>query len=55
MQHDWIFDVLADLKSYALVHGFLGLADKADEAIVAAEREVRAADQAVSGPQGQLH
>lgn len=44
MRHDWIFDVLSDLKAYALAHGMVALAAKTDEALVVAQREVAQAD-----------
>jgi len=51
MRHDWIFDVLTDLKAYALANGMLALAVKADEALQVARDEVaRLADP--STPQG---
>jgi len=43
MQHDWIFDVLRDLRSYALKNGFPALAGKAEEALRVAHDEVAAA------------
>ena len=44
MRHDWIFDVLTDLKAYALAHGMVSLAAKTDEALTTARREVAQAD-----------
>ena len=41
MRHDWIFDVLRDLKTYAMANGFVALARKADEALDVARAEVR--------------
>ena len=40
MGHDWVFDVLRDLKVYALANGFTGLAGKVDEALVIAGDEI---------------
>ncbi|GEM_PF-1635250 len=40
MRHDWIFDVLTDLKAYAVANGMGRLAVKADEALVVARDEV---------------
>ncbi len=40
MSHDWIFDVLRDLRAYALANGLPALAAKADEAIRVAEAEI---------------
>jgi len=42
MGHDWMFDVLQDLKDYALANGFLGLAAKVEEAQRIAKDEVSA-------------
>lgn len=42
MQHDWVFDVLEDLKSYALANGLPALAAKAEEALQIAAVEVAA-------------
>ncbi len=39
MRHEWIFDVLRDLKSYALANGLPGLAQKVDEALRIARTE----------------
>jgi hypothetical protein len=40
MGHDWIFDVLKDLTSYARANGLPALASKAEEALRVAEAEV---------------
>ena len=40
MGHDWVFDVLADLKSYATANGLFELAAKADEALAVAAAEI---------------
>ena len=40
MHHDWIFDVLTDLKAYALANGMTALAIKADETLAVARDEV---------------
>ena len=42
MGHDWVFDVLADLKSYAGANGLPGLAAKADEALAVVKAEMAA-------------
>ncbi len=42
MGHDWIFDVLKDLKSYAEANGLPALAAKADEALIIARAEIAA-------------
>lgn len=51
MRHEWIFDVLTDLRAYALAHGMVALAAKADEALVVARKDVAQADGG-SAPQG---
>jgi hypothetical protein len=40
MRHDWIFDVLSDLHSYATRNDLPGLARKVEEAMAEARREV---------------
>ena len=40
MAHDWIFDVLADLKTYARKNGLSALADELDEATLIAATEI---------------
>lgn len=42
MSNDWIFEVLTDLKDFALANGLPALADKADEAMRTAEAEIAA-------------
>lgn len=42
MRHEWVFDVLEDLKSYALANGLPALAAKAEEALQIAAVEVAA-------------
>lgn len=42
MRHDWIFDVLRDLVSYAERNGLPRLAEKAEEALDVAEEEISA-------------
>lgn len=54
MGHDWVFDVLADLKSYASANGLAGLAAKAEEALRVAAVEI-AAQQARVDPAGPRH
>ncbi len=44
MGHDWVFDVLDDLKSYAVANGLSGLAAKADEAMQIALEEIGVPD-----------
>ncbi|MDE3029942.1 MAG: hypothetical protein KGH84_16250 [Paracoccaceae bacterium] len=43
MRHDWIFDVLADLRVYAMQHGLMALAAKTEEVQRVARAEVAAA------------
>ena len=50
MGHDWVFDVLEDVKSYAALNGLPGLAAKADEALVVARAEIAA--KVSPGPDG---
>ncbi len=40
MRHDWIFDVLHDLRAYAQANGLEALALKADEALRIARAEI---------------
>ncbi|MDD9741788.1 MAG: hypothetical protein RID15_00060 [Marinovum algicola] len=39
MQHDWILDVLADLKTFALSNGLPALAEQLDDARIVAMAE----------------
>ncbi len=50
MHHDWIFDVLEDLHSYALKNGLPATAAQAQEALRVARAELAASD----GPLGAL-
>ena len=43
MRHEWIFDVLEDLRSYAVLNGLEDTAAKAEAALQAARLEVREA------------
>ncbi|MGY6634816.1 MAG: hypothetical protein ACXIU8_13900 [Alkalilacustris sp.] len=40
MGHDWLFEVLADMRTYAIRHGFVDLATKLDETEETARREI---------------
>lgn len=40
MGHDWVFDVLKDLRAYALTNDLPALAQKVEEALRAAELEI---------------
>jgi hypothetical protein len=44
MAQDWIIDVLADLRQYAVRNYHLRLAEQLDDAIVVAAAELRAAE-----------
>ena len=50
MRHDWVFDVLADLHSYALANDLPDLADKVAETLILARREIRP-DQELTAPE----
>ncbi|MFN3825352.1 MAG: hypothetical protein ACK4RN_15355 [Pseudorhodobacter sp.] len=52
MRHDWIFEVLKDLQSYALRHDLPALAAQADLALRVARAEIDAAGR--QGPTGGL-
>lgn len=43
MSQEWIIDVLADLRQYAIRNYYMGLAEQLDDAIVVAAVEIRAA------------
>lgn len=40
MTNEWIIDVLADLRQYALRHHYMALAEQLDDAIVVAAGEL---------------
>lgn len=44
MTQEWMIDVLADLRQYAIRNYYVGLAEQLDDAIVVAATEIRAAD-----------
>lgn len=44
MQHDWILDVLADLKAYANKNGLPALARELDEATLIAAAETASSE-----------
>lgn len=53
MQHDWILDVLADLKTFATSNGLPALAEQLDDArIVAMAETASRAEGALSGRAG---
>ncbi len=49
MRHDWIFDVLTDLRRYAVQNGLRDLAVQVEITLHAARRDVAAADQPNGG------
>ena len=56
MRHDWSFDVLKDLVSYAERNGLPQLARKAEEALRTAAEEIAAQDDGSGeGRSGPLH
>jgi hypothetical protein len=62
MRHDWIFDVLSDLKAYAIKNDLLALAAKVEEAETLAKVEIEAQEvdregEAILGgtPSGRRH
>lgn len=58
MRHDWIFDVLKDLVSYAERNGLPLLARKAEEALQTATAEIAAQEDdngSGDGRPGSLH
>ncbi len=55
MGHDWVFDVLRDLKAYAEANGLLALAAKAEEALRVAEVEISALETAPPPKAGKQH
>ena len=50
MGHDWVFDVLADLRAYARSNGLPALAEIADEALKVAMAEITAQAKAPRQP-----
>lgn len=40
MRHDWIFDMLSDLHDYACRNDLLELAQKVEETLITARREI---------------
>ena len=55
MAHDWVLDVLADLKTYASRNGLLALADQLDDTAMIAAAEIASAEGRlpVAGADGQ--
>ncbi|SFI12284.1 hypothetical protein [Albimonas pacifica] len=54
MAQDWIIDVLADLRQYAIRHYHMRLAEQLDDAILVAATELRAADSALEPDSNRL-
>jgi len=50
VRHFWIFESLLELREHALQNGFLKLAGKLQEAILAAYAEIDPTDPDASGP-----
>ncbi|MDP3195196.1 hypothetical protein [Tabrizicola sp.] len=50
MRHDWVFDVLSDLLTYATQNGLPRLAAKVTETIDEARREIGATDEGPDEP-----
>ncbi|WP_374370599.1 hypothetical protein [Tabrizicola sp.] len=50
MRHDWVFDVLSDLLTYATQNGLPRLASKVSETIDEARSEIAAAGDAPDEP-----
>ena len=50
MRYFWIFESLLDLREHALQNGFLKLAGKLQEAILAAYADIDPTDPNASGP-----
>tara|TARA_Y100000815_G_scaffold196612_1_gene180128 strand:- start:28 stop:270 length:243 start_codon:yes stop_codon:yes gene_type:complete len=55
MAQDWIIDVLADLRQYAIRNYHMRLAEQLDDAILVAATELRAADSALQTDSNRLH
>ena len=50
MRHDWVFDVLSDLLTYATQNGLPRLASKVSETIDVARDEITSSGDASQGP-----
>jgi hypothetical protein len=48
MRHDWVFDVLTDLRSYAQSNGLPRLAEQAEQTLRTAREEVDAQARALA-------
>jgi hypothetical protein len=51
MRHEWVFDVLSDMLSYATRNGLLRLAEQVEVAIEVARQEISALDGPDEPPQ----
>ncbi len=49
MGHDWVFEVLRDLKTYAESNGLVELAAKAEETLQVAKAEIAAQNAKAAG------
>jgi hypothetical protein len=52
MRHQWVLDVLADARDYAVLNGLPRLADKLVEALEVAQAEIAAQPDPNGGPSG---
>ncbi|MFN3994706.1 MAG: hypothetical protein ACK4IU_17580 [Tabrizicola flagellatus] len=50
MRHDWVFDVLSDLLTYATQNGLPGLAEKVSQTIDMARLEIGASQAGTEEP-----
>ena len=53
MRHDWVFDVLRDLKAYAMKNNLPALAARVEDALAVAEAEIAAAREGPGPAPGQ--
>jgi hypothetical protein len=53
MRHDWVFDVLRDLKAYAVKNNLPALAARVEDARAVAEAEIAAGRDGPGGGHGQ--
>ena len=62
MKNEWLIDVLADLRQFALRNNYIGLAEQLDDSIVTAAAELLQEAEAqpprlppLSAPHGEAH
>ena len=55
MSHDWIFDVLSDLRRYALANGLTATAAKTEELRRIVEAEIADHPRGIPDPSGTTH